>query len=283
MPEGPEVRIIAEQLEKRLIGASQPETGHWIQKIEPIGGRYLKNPIPGFANFKHPTRFRAIHSKGKLIVFRFENGWNMFSSLGMTGSWGETKEKHSAVRFEVVGPFFKEKFNIYYTDPRRFGRLEFQYGIDAMCAKLKKLGPDLTATAVGCQKFCDHIEFREKVKKYKKTIAEALMDQKLFAGVGNYIKSEALYRAHISPWRSASSLDTPECNSLFLALMKVMKESYESGGATLATYKHFDGKTGDYSKYLKVYGKTFDPRGNLITKETTKDGRTTWWVPGAQI
>src|SRR5688572_18711097 len=93
MPEGPEVRIIAEQLNAQLKDC-------FVTEIETIGGRYLKSPIPGLTDWK-PHRIEAVCSKGKLIVFRFSDGWYMFSSLGMTGSWGSTREKHSAVRLKV--------------------------------------------------------------------------------------------------------------------------------------------------------------------------------------
>ena len=271
MPEGPEVRIVAEQLDQWFAHEQ-------LNSVERIGGRYLKNPVPGLSVFETtlPATLTCVASKGKLIGFYFDNGWFLFSSLGMTGSWGEVKEKHSAVQFNFSNG------SAFYTDPRRFGRLEFLYGSDAADAKFDSLGPDLVSVALGIDpafrtsRFCDCFE------NSSKTIVEDLMNQKIVSGVGNYIKSEALYRARISPWRQTSSLNTEEWKGLFTAIKQIMVESYKAGGATLATYKHLDGSTGGYSEKLKVYGKFFDPEKRLIQKETTKDGRTTWWVPEVQ-
>jgi formamidopyrimidine-DNA glycosylase len=49
--------------------------------------------------------------------------------------------------------------------------------------------------------------FIEKLDKYpKKTLPEILMDQKMFSGIGNYIKSECLYRAKLNPHRTVNSI-----------------------------------------------------------------------------
>ncbi len=271
MPESPEVRIIAEQLNSKL-------TDHLLRDIRIIGGRYLSEPIIGFDSFAFPTNIRCVISKGKLIIFRFENGWTMFSSLGMTGSWGVEKEKHSALQLDFLGPG-KESFSVYYTDPRRFGRLEFQFGLPSFSSKLKNLGPDLLSSALGEDPEITSEQFRKIFCDSNKTISERLMDQKIFSGVGNYIKSESLYLAGISPWRVCRSLTQVESIKLLASINQVMVESYQAGGATLATYKNVENKPGGYAGQLRVYGKARSPEDHVIKRERTKDGRTTWWDP----
>ena len=61
-----------------------------------------------------------------------------------------------------------------------------------------------------------------------------------------------------------------------------MKESFESGGATIRTYKDFNGESGEYGNRFIVYNQKQDPLGNPVIKEKTKDGRTTHWVPAVQ-
>jgi len=63
----------------------------------------------------------------------------------------------------------------------------------------------------------------------------------------------------------------------------VLRESFQNGGATLRTYKNFDGTVGQYSSRFAVYNQKTDPDGNEVIKEKTDDGRTTHWVPSVQI
>ena len=54
------------------------------------------------------------------------------------------------------------------------------------------------------------------------------------------------------------------------------------GGATLATYRQPNGEEGLYSRRFAVYNCKLDPNNNIIVKETTKDKRSTYWVPKIQ-
>jgi formamidopyrimidine-DNA glycosylase len=109
------------------------------------------------------------------------------------------------------------------------------------------------------------------------------MDQSIFAGVGNYIRAEALYLAKISPWRQANLMKKEEVVTLCQALADVMNESYSHQGATILTYKDAYGAEGKYSSCFKVYGQATDPLGNPIIKEETPEGRTIHWCPTIQI
>lgn len=271
MPESPEVRIITEQLSHAL-------TSSTIKDVVVLGGRFLKNPPDYLENIRQtfPTKITEIKCKGKFIWFGFDNGWYLFNTLGMTGSWSFEKQKHSALHIEM------DEKNIFFFDPRHFGTVKFAHGVEALNTKLNSLGLDLLDKAIS------NIDPKYSVRKQLQnrpngeTLAESLMNQKIFAGVGNYIKSEALYRAGLSPWRNSNTLTNEEYFALSEALTKVMLESYKTGGNTIATYKDVSGKIGNYGSYLQVYGKTKDPLGNCIKKQQTYDKRTSWWVPEIQ-
>ena len=116
----------------------------------------------------------------------------------------------------------------------------------------------------------------------KKTLPEVLMNQSIIAGVGNYIKAECLYLSKLSPHRIISSITDEELVSLKTNIHAVMKESFASGGATIRTYKGFNGESGEYGERFIVYNQKQDPLGNPVIKEKTRDGRTTHWVPEVQ-
>ena len=123
---------------------------------------------------------------------------------------------------------------------------------------------------------------RMRTKASKLTVAEAVMTQSVIAGVGNYIKADALWLAKISPHRIVGDLTDAELTKLNTSIQTVMKESYRSGGATIYSYKNFDNEKGEYNRRFLVYNQKTDPDGNPVKREQTKDKRTTHWVPLVQ-
>lgn len=258
MPEVVECKVIADQLNSYL-------TGSEILAIEIIGGRFIKSP-PVIGPL--PAQVKNVGVKGKFIYFVLENNWCIFNTLGMTGSWGKVQETHSALRIDV-----RDKDSLYFTDPRRFGTFKFVYR--GLQEKLDSLGFDILQES-------DYSKFRSSLGRANKTLAEDLMNQKWVCGIGNYLKAEILYEAKLSPWRNTKSLSETEWKELYTACKVVVDKSWRYGGATLSTYKNFEGKVGGYKDFLKVYRKERDPLGNLIKVQDTLDKRTTYWVPEIQ-
>ena len=195
----------------------------------------------------------------------------MWNTLGLTGEWSKERKKNSRVRF-LLGDS-----EVYYNDTRNFGTLKIVKGREQLIQKLQSLGPDLLAEECSREKFINRLRLRDA-----KTIVEALMDQKIVAGVGNYIKADSLWLAKISPHRKVSDLSDDDLARLNSCIREIMTTSFQMGGATIYTYKNFDGSTGEYGSKFLVYNKKVDPDGNLIIKETTRDKRTTHWSPDVQ-
>ena len=143
--------------------------------------------------------------------------------------------------------------------------------------KLDSIGPDMLSEEVDDDIFLSRLR-----KKNNKTIVEAIMDQKVVSGVGNYLKSESLYLAEISPHRKVADISDNKLKILKKAIQATIKSSYISGGATIHTFLDYDGKEGKYSRRFAVYNQKYDIKDRSILRETTKDGRTTFWVPEKQ-
>jgi len=236
-------------------------------------GRYTKKPIDGLEEVltETPLTIRGTGVHGKFIFFLLDNEWSIWNTLGMTGGWSRKKAKHGRVRLVLEdGPIF-------YNDTRNFGTLKFVQGKQPIVDKLNSLGPDLLA-----EECPDEVFIKSIRRKDKKTIVEALMDQSVVSGVGNYVKAEALYLSKISPHRIVSSLTNPQLCDLNATVRSVLVNSFESGGATLQSYQDFYGEVGDAAQRFAVYGRKSDPGGREIIKEQTRDGRTTHWVPSVQ-
>ena len=144
--------------------------------------------------------------------------------------------------------------------------------------EVNKLGPDLldinTTKAI----------FIEKIKKHKnKNITKVLMNQGIISGIGNYIKSESLYKAKISPHNIINNIPDEKLNELFNNIREIMFNSYNIQSSNNKYYYNFQSGKGDFHKILNVYRKNYDFNGNIIFSEKTEDGRTTHWVKNIQL
>ncbi len=286
MPEGVEVKLSAELIRPLVHGKI-------VTKVS-VGNksRYASDLPEGLKEFLHTLDpdnlgwastsvvIRDVRTQGKFMYWEFSNGWYMFSTFGMTGQWSPQAGKHVCLHINMFNPedIDGEFTDIYFNDPRHFGTVKFVKGKDQLNAKLSELGWDPLQDDLS-----KHSAWLiSELSKTSKPIGEVLMNQSLFAGVGNYIRAEALYLAKISPWIPASQLSKDAVLNLCQACIDVMNESYKHQGATIQTYKTAYGEEGRYSSCFKVYGKKTDPLGNKIIKENTPDGRTIHWCPTVQ-
>lgn len=268
MPEGPEVKITTDFL-KTYIGKTLTNFGV-------ISGRYSKKGgIDNDIIAKLPATIKNVNCKGKFIYFEIssdQGDYYLFNTLGMTGSWGSKTSDHTRCAF-----IMNDEEVLYFSDIRNFGTLKFVKDKKDLDKKLNSLGPDIIECDIDWQGFRNRF-----LGKPNKTIAECIMDQSVICGIGNYLKSEILYASEISPNRLIKDITPNEWHSLYFNSSVISRRSYQYGGATIKDYRKPDGSTGEFSRKFAVYNCKLDPKNNIIIKETTKDGRSTYWVPEIQ-
>ncbi len=269
MPEGPEVATMARQLKDRLIAER-------VVDAQILTGRYLRHgPPEGWEDMRRqlPTAVGDIRVRGKLIHMDL-GSTHILSTLGMTGWWSfTTGDKHERVRFTTASGI---TFSL--NDPRNFGAISVadQAEVDR---RMSQFGPDLLNEQVTLGMFYERLSLK---KNLEKTIAEVLMDQRVLAGIGNYLKAEVLYHSRVSPWRKVKDLADEEVVDLHDNAVRLINLSYNMGGATIQNYRQPDDSGGLYSRRFAVYGQEADPHGNAVIREKTPEGRTTHWVPELQ-
>ena len=267
MPEGPECRRYAMFLGESI-------GGEVLQEVEIVSGRYSKKELPGLEEFRSrlPLKVQGVGVHGKFIYFIFQDKSSMWSTLGMTGAWQKEPTQHTRVALR-----FANGKQAYFNDMRNFGTIKFSSDPKQLASKLASFGPDMLAEDVNNDLFITSIRKKDDVN-----ITKALMDQSVVAGVGNYVKAEALYLARISPFKKVSDLSDANLKILNKSIKSVMRESFQTGGATINSYRDFYGEIGNYSSRFLVYNQKNDPDGNIVKKDKTPDGRTTHWVPEIQ-
>lgn len=210
------------------------------------------------------------------LIAEDDSVWYLWCTYGMSGRWTIVRPDKHIVASVVADWNDEAQTVVSFYDPRHFGTLKFVNDEHQHQKKLASLGFDMLSSPPNDDDFCSCLS-----KKSSRSLAETLMDQSLFAGVGNYIKSEALYRARLSPNRT-SKLSKKQALVLRKAIIDVMQESYAAKGATIQSYKTATGHSGGAQFSFQVYSKKTDPLSHPVTREETKDGRTTHWCPLCQ-
>jgi len=278
MPEGPEVTIVSENLNKLL----KNKYIHSYQLTD--NGRYRKkgpdNCIPFGDSL--PLKVKKVENKGKLIFFTFTDGkkeFYMLNTLGMSGVWHKETGKHTCFIFEYTSS--KEcvkKEKLYFIDQRHFGTIKFLTSKEDLEKKLKDIGPDMLNDSKMSLEL-----FKERMMKYKHwNLVKALMCQKIISGIGNYLKSESLYHAKISPLLKVEDLSEDQFYQLYQSIRLKIVSSYNDGGVSVKNFSDIDDKKGQYHFSFEVYGKKEDKFGNKVERVVLADKRSTFYVPKIQ-
>lgn len=266
MPEGPEVKRNTRSISLALSNSV-------LQEIVVESGRYKRNELCGLKEFlvHLPTRIIGAGCHGKFIYIMMSNGWNLWSTLGMTGVWTENESKHTRIRLRT------NKGSLFYNDIRNFGTLKLVYGKHLLVKKLNSLGHDLLSQEVKNEDFLAVMRRNDK-----KNICKVIMNQSVLAGVGNYVKAESLWLAGLDPRKTVQEFEDYELLALKSSVEDVLINSYNQGGASFLTYRNFEGQKGSYSERFFCYNRKIDAEGNPVEKIKTPDGRTTHWSPKKQ-
>lgn len=292
-PEGPEVRRVAEYLQRRLTGLNLLEI-QWDDK-----GRYRDKGVPDYPRFKQylPAKINKIFPRGKNIIFELKNIYDsnivlyMTNHLIMTGKWVYQPTIHSnlwLILSKDLGtiPEVQVLSTIFFDDTRHQGHIEFYYGLDHLVKEKfnKKVGPDLLDAAMtGTNLLPDWKRSIMSVRRKNVEIKNYLKEQKHFSGIGNYLRAEILYESKINPFRKLKDLSETDIELIYHKSLEIMKNSYLCHGLTISDYMDPEGYKGTYP--VKIYKQTHDPYGNPVEAHDrgTKTKQTMHWVPKVQI
>ena len=283
MPEGPEVKITSDGLRYEILNRSL------INIFVTEASRYYKNPFKHFKELNYPIRINAVYSKGKKILIEGTDDLGekvtFISALAMEGSWKLHPGKHAGIELHFSsgsdlsdsGSNFLDPKILYFHDTRHFGSFDICLNQDEIDFVLKSVGPDLLNGDITFEQYNSVVSL-DKLKE--KEICWFMMEQKFFSGVGNYLLAEILYACKILPTRLLKNLSSKDKYNLWYYSRKLLKDSYESGGLTIATYFSMTGEKGVFD--TKVYMREKDPLGNPVVTGTFSNKRTSHYVPKIQ-
>ncbi len=235
MPELPEVETIKNELLPYV-------SGRKITGVDLFWERMLRQPLPDeFQARIKGQKIKGITRRGKYLVFSLESGEWLLIHLKMSGAL--LAGRGLSPRFTRAVFHLDDGSDIYFCDPRKFGRIQLVRDKNSVLGKIgiEPLDDSFTAEVLG-----------KLLKKRKAPLKAVLLDQGLIAGIGNMYADEALFEAAINPLRAANGLSADEIKRLHRAIRVVLKAAIESKGASVSNYYRPGGEKGSAHSHFKV-------------------------------
>jgi endonuclease-8 len=242
VPEGDSLRRAAARLQPLVGERVDVETPHPRAAVKRIAER-----LDG-------RRLEAVEAVGKNLLLRFEGGLVLRSHLRMTGRW--RLEPRGATR--VGRPWLvlrgAEHEGVLWNGPvLELGERD----------PTQRLGPDVLDDPPDLNAIVLNLRATDQARE----LGEALLDQRLVAGIGNMWKAEALWEIQLSPWARLRELSDDEILGTVAAAARLMRGGVETG------------RPG-----RNVYRRRVCPRcgGRIASRGQGDDNRTTYWCPVCQ-
>ena len=201
MPEGDAVHRAARRLQPLVGERLEVETPHPRAAVgrlaERLGGR----------------RLLAVEAIGKNLLLTFEGGYVLRSHLRMSGRW-------------TVVPRDSERRGrpwLVLRGRRREAVLWNGPVLELHTRGLTGVGADILAEPPDLDRMLASLRRTDPSRE----LGDALLDQRLVAGIGNKWKAEALWQVPLSPWRPVSETSDEELRAALESAAKLMRGSLE--------------------------------------------------------
>jgi endonuclease-8 len=178
-------------------------------------------------------RLERVESRGKHLLFHFEGGAVLHSHLGMKGSWqlyqrGERWRRPASQAWIALTGEGVEAVNFGGSTMRI--ATERQLRLDP---KLSRLGPDLLASDFDSAAAVPRLRSRGPELK----LGEALLGQRLVAGIGNIFRSEGCFEAGLDPNRPVGAFGDDQLVEVLEATRRLMLDAVETGRRPSRVYR----------------------------------------------
>jgi formamidopyrimidine-DNA glycosylase len=275
MPELPEVEHVVRSLRRAVLGQRILAAEIRLPKIvAPSSSSAFSRKLKG-------SKIVGVNRRGKFILIELDSDRVLVVHLRMTG------------KFLVLTPddsLPPHAHAIFYLDDDR--RLVFrdqrQFGIMKLVAR-SRLGKTKGISDLAPEPFSDDFSagyLKETFARSRRTLKTLLLDQTRVLGLGNIYAAEALFRAGINPFKTASQLSSRRVERLHLAIRDVLRAAVSGNSTSRINLENPNGFSyGEaFGKIWQVYdreGKSCFKCGARI-RRLTHSGRSTYWCPTCQ-
>jgi len=206
---------------------------------------------------------------GKQMLFRFSQNQYLGIHLGMTGKTRVEAADFKPGKYDHL-VLFQPQRALVFTDTRQLGRVRFHRGPD-LPEWWKAEPPEIASTAFDREFF--HLFLR---RHSKAPIKAVLLMQNGFAGIGNWMADEILWRAGVLPGKRTFRLTNRERGAIFRAAKFVVR------AALATTGRNFSEPPRNWLIHQKWKRNGVCPKHRCSLRHATIGGRSTAWCPKCQ-
>ncbi|MBU3030923.1 bifunctional DNA-formamidopyrimidine glycosylase/DNA-(apurinic or apyrimidinic site) lyase [Paracoccus marinaquae] len=280
MPELPEVETVRRGLLPHLEG----------QRIARAEARRpdLRWPLPpDLVQVLTGARVTALRRRSKYLLADLDRGPTLLMHLGMSGRMlvegagmaGFHRDPAILPRHDHVVLVTEAGTTITFNDARRFGMVDL-IREGEVHPLLARLGPEPLEDAFGPAHLATAFAGR------RAPVKQALLDQRIVAGLGNIYVSEALHRAGIDPRRAAGRIGAARLAALTGHIREVLGDAIAAGGSSLRDHRQATGELGYFQHSFRVYDREGRPcprpgcDGTI--RRIVQSGRSSFFCPHCQ-
>jgi endonuclease-8 len=202
VPEGDSLARAARRLQVLVGERVEVETPHPRAAVKQLAQR-----LDG-------RRLLAVEAAGKNLLLRFEEGLVLRSHLRMSGRWQVRPRGSKLFGRPWLVLRGAEREAVLWNGPV----------LELDDRAVRRLGPDILAEPPDLDAMSGNLR-----RDPARAVGDALLDQRLVAGIGNLWKAEALWEARVSPWRPVGEVSDEEFRSVLEAAHELMTASVDTG------------------------------------------------------
>jgi endonuclease-8 len=215
----------------------------------------VRGRATGVAEQIDGRRLESVEALGKNLILRFEGGVTVRSHLRMSGSW----------RVRAVGDPVPGRPWLVLRGERAQALLYGGRVLELNARAVRRLGPDILAPEPDFERMLANLRRGNQARQ----VGDALLDQRLVAGIGNMWKAEALWQARVSPWLALADVPDDDLRRVLEAAGRLMRASVETGREERNVYRRA-------GMPCPRCGTSIRSRGQ------GDDNRTAYWCPVCQ-
>ena len=216
MPEGPEVKRLAQRLGKVLVG----------KPLSSVAFSY--RTLGTFDQELSSSEIELVDSRGKALLIRFCCGKTIYSHNQLYGKWIVTRagvEPKTGRTKRLVIQTSQHRAALY--SASEIEVLENSAVLDH--SFLRKLGPD----ALSEETHWRDVAARLMEPSFKnRSLGALLLDQSFVAGLGNYLRTEILHEACLHPDLRPKDLSRSETGKLARTILEITRLALKTAGVT---------------------------------------------------
>jgi endonuclease-8 len=242
VPEGDSLARAARRLQVLVGERVEVETPHPRAAVKQLAQR-----LDG-------RRLLGVDAAGKNLLLRFEDGLVLRSHLRMSGRWQVRTRGSKLYGRPWLVLRGAEREAVLWNGPV----------LELDDRAVLRLGPDILAEPPDLEALAANLR-----RDPRRAIGEALLDQRLVAGIGNLWKAEALWEARVSPWRPVGEVSDDELRAVLQSAHALMTAAVETGRERRMVYNRA-------GRGCRRCGTPIEARGQ------GDDNRTAYWCPACQ-